>query len=116
MVDSSAWEIVDVWFKNWVMSCDWASSFSVWASCKICSYQRVFLQRSDVCTIWILAAVLLSLGSSAIGGRKKLLGGAREFPEGIVVIEFIPEAGLTGITLTGKINSVHGEVPYFNNT
>jgi hypothetical protein len=41
-----------------------------------------------------------------MGGKKKFLGGAREFPEGIVVIEFIPEARFTGITMMGKIHPV----------
>jgi hypothetical protein len=57
-----------------------------------------------------LAAVLLWLGNSAIGGKKKLLGGAREFPEGIMIIKFIPEAGFTGITMIGKIHPVPTEV------
>lgn len=54
---------------------------------------RASATKCVVCTILILAAVLLSLGSSVICGKKKLLGGAREFPEGIAVIESIPEAG-----------------------
>lgn len=110
IADSSAWQVFGVWFKNWVISFDWASLLSVWASCRICSGQRGLLPPSVVRTIWILAAVLLSSDSLAIGGKKKLLDGAREFPEGIIVVEFIPEAGFTGITITGKIHSVPTKV------
>lgn len=35
IADSSAWQLFGVWFKNRVMSCDWVSLLSVWASCRI---------------------------------------------------------------------------------
>lgn len=37
IVDNSPWQIFGVWFMNCIMSSDWASLFSVWASCRICS-------------------------------------------------------------------------------
>lgn len=37
IVDNSPWQIFGVWFMNCIMSSVWASLFSVWASCRICS-------------------------------------------------------------------------------
>jgi hypothetical protein len=62
-----------------------------------------------VCTIWILASVLLLSGNSEIGGRKKLVGGAREFPEGSIAI-VSTEAGFTSITMMGKIHPIATDI------
>jgi hypothetical protein len=52
---------------------------------------------------------LLLSGNSEIGGRKKLVGGAREFPEGSIAI-VSTEARFTSITMMGKIHPIPTDI------